>query len=379
MTSPEVSFGVVLTRGEDRAARALRSIAEQDVAGEVLLVLNDADEEMRALAHSVAGARILHDGIDLGIVFAWNLALQAARAPAFCTVHEDVVLGQGCLRRLLQTLHERPDAGAVSPLLELPGGQRQAGGCLWSDGANTRLSAEAGEPVRAVDQAASACLLLRRSALLAVGGFSERSFPSVYVDTRASTQLWASGWTVLADPRARAAHETGAMLDPRRGPRHGERFRRFLLERHRQRYCDDWATWLSGLADRDDPMDASHPSEHELAAARARTRDREQAALAAGPPSTSRSALELPADLERHVRTLRECLVDELLEELMAGETAREREVIEVHRIVEQQQLELERLHALAAEQHAELQRVHAAYAELWAARERLLAAEGPS
>ena len=82
---PEVSYAVILTRDAERANSALRSIADQAPDAELLLVLNEADDEMRALARGLVadGARILHDGVDVGVVC--GLEPRAARGPRTST------------------------------------------------------------------------------------------------------------------------------------------------------------------------------------------------------------------------------------------------------------------------------------------------------
>jgi hypothetical protein len=49
---PEVCYAVILTHDAARADACLRSIAAQDTDAEILLVLNDVDAEMRAVATS---------------------------------------------------------------------------------------------------------------------------------------------------------------------------------------------------------------------------------------------------------------------------------------------------------------------------------------
>lgn len=344
---PEVSYAVILTRDVERAARAVRAIAEQTPDGELLLVLNDADAPMRAYAETLAaaGARILHDGADLGVVHGWNLALREAGAAHVCIVHEDSELHAGCAARLLRTLRERPDAGAVGPRVLLEGAVAKQGWILWSDGAATRIDATTATAPHAVDYCSSACLMLDRAAALGVGGFDARFFPAIYVDASLAVALWQAGRVVLCDPRAEHFHRTGAAVDAARGPRHGPRFRRFMLERNRVRFREAFADWLAGQAERADAADASHPAAAEL-----RVLASENAPL--------EDRLALPRDLEADAARLRRELEDAFMSELIDREQALERETADLHRAY--------------AELHGELDRVHREHAALQEDQQRL-------
>lgn len=398
---PEVSYAVILTRDVARAAGAMRAIARQAPPAELLLVLNDPDDAMRAYGRELAGAgaRILHDGVDLGIVDGWNLALCEARSPHVCILHEDAEPEPGCAARLLQTLRERPDAGAVGPTVLSPtGAVSQRGAAIWSDGATSLLTALP-TAVHPVDYAGSSCLVVDRRAALGVGGFDERFHPACYVDAALGVALWRAGRSVLCDSRATSVHRTGAMVDPARGPRRGVRFRAFLYTRNRERFRAAFGDWLAAQPDRRDEADARRPRPAELADVLTRARERERRLLAA-PLAPLHGGIAIADDLERRALRMRRELEDEFLAELVAREEQLAEEAAGVHRayaelVAREQALaeevagmhrryaelvareaavkrEAARLHRTCAEQAAELDRVHRAYAELWEDRERL-------
>ncbi len=369
-------------------------------------MLNDPDDEMRSYARTLAadgagGTRILHDGDDVGVVSGWNLALRDARAEHVCIVHEDAELHAGCAARLLQTLRERPDAGAVAPRVLLPDGSAKDGAIIWADGAGSRMDASATAEARPVDYAGSSCLMLRREAALGVSGLDERFFPAIYVDASLSVALWQAGWTCLCDSRAVHLHRTAAMVDEARGPRRSTRFREFLGERNRARFREVFADFLAEQAPRAAAHDARLATPAEILDAAARASAREQRVLAA-PRAPLADRLELPSDIEAHAAGLRREIEDEFMAELIAREAALAGEAAAVHRAYaelhadrdrvhaeyaalhaelervhaahDEAHAELERVHAAHARQTAELERVHRAYAELWQDRERLLA-----
>lgn len=357
---PEVSYAVILTRDAGRAATAVRSIAAQAPDAELLLVLNEADDAMRAFARGLAGqgdARILHDGEDVGVVSGWNLALREARAAHVCIVHEDAELHAGCAARLLQTLRERPDAGAVAPRVIRSDGTACDGAILWRDGAGSRVPAAPEQGARPVDYAGSSCLMLSREAALGVGGFDRRFFPAIYVDASLSVALWQAGRSCLCDSRAVHGHHTAAMVDEARGPRRSMRFRLFLVERNRARFREAFADWLAEQAPRSDALDAGAATSAEILDAQRRASAREQRVLAA-PVAPLPDRLEQAEDLEADAARMRREVEDEFMAELVAREEALSEEVAGLHRGY--------------AELHAELDRVHREYAALWEDRERL-------
>lgn len=366
----QVSYAVILTRGVDGARRAIDAIAAQTPSSELLLVLNDADDAMRAYARTLMdaeGARVLHDGADLGIAMGWNLALDATSSPFVCVVHEDSDLGDGCAAQLLQTLHERPDAGAACPRsLRSDGTILGAGAVVWSDGHISRW-VEDSEDVHAVDHATSSCLMLRREAALAVGGFDNRFFPAVYVDVAISVALWRAGWSVLCDPRVTNVHHTGAMVDAARGPRRSARMRAYLLHRNHARFREAHREWLARQPDRANPHDSSRVEPDEWTAKLRVLREHEAAVRAVGPPTAPPSALHLPEDPSAEARRCRQELEDGFMGHLVAREQALVAELEDLHR-------RYATLHAEHVALREEAAGVHAAYADLWADRERLLA-----
>jgi GT2 family glycosyltransferase len=357
---PQVSYTVILTRGRERAEVALRSIARQGPDAEVLLVLNDADEPMRALARDWEdrGARVLHDGDDLGVMLAYNLALRAAAAPLFCTVHEDSELDDGCLERLAATLREHPEAGAVCPRVDTPWVDDAGANVVWDDGAASQVRAPVDDAVLAIDYGGSSCLLARRHALAALGGFDVDFFPAVYGDADVGVRLWQAGWAVLCDRRAHSVHRTGAMVDEARGPRHGPRHRRFLVDRNRVRFAAKHATWLAGQATRSNPQDARRPSEAEVREALARAASRWRAL--SGPPAVGAPTLAPPDRLDAFVADRRRELADEFLAELLEENAALSAENERLHRAYAD-------LHARHVALHEEAGHARRACAELQA------------
>lgn len=267
---PEVSIVVLLTDSVPMARECLGAIAaahDDAVPCEVVTVLNAAGPEVERLVQEQAGgARVVRSDVNSGTAAGWNLGFEAARAPWVALVHEDSAPRPGWLRSLVRTASEHPRAGAVGSRLLLPDGSVENGGWVcWSDGAVTQLDPrtapslmDASEPYP-VDQCSSASLMVDRAAWRRAGGFDERYFPAVYVDTDLCTALWALGRPVLCDPRSVVVHRKNAMVRDGGGALRGFEFQRFLVERHRRRYAAKWGAALEAYARRDEsvaPWDA---------------------------------------------------------------------------------------------------------------------------
>src|SRR5947208_2667039 len=129
----DVSYAVILTRGVDRAAVAIGTIAAQALDGELLLVLNDADDAMRAYARTLAadGARLLHGDLrrreprHRAVASGARVPVRSARRPR-APHRGDGRRGAGpAPQPALSPLPRRAQPGTVSPALR--GLARRAG------------------------------------------------------------------------------------------------------------------------------------------------------------------------------------------------------------------------------------------------------------
>jgi Glycosyltransferase like family 2 len=89
---------------------------------------------------------------------------------------------------------------------------------------------------RDVDYSSANGLLVRRAAWDAVGGFDERYFPAYYEDVDLCMRLRYHDFRIVYEPEARLVH-----LESQSTP---DRYKAFLLERHRRRFAAEWADEL---------------------------------------------------------------------------------------------------------------------------------------
>jgi GT2 family glycosyltransferase len=225
-----VTVAIVSWNTRELLLRCLRSLAE-DVAGgraEVWVVDNgSSDGSPEAARDHAPWARVLETERNLGYGAAVNAAVRQTSDPWLLAANADVALEPGALQKMLRA-GEDPRVGCVAPRLVLPNGATQHSvhavptlpfTFAFNLGLH-RLSRRLAEAAclegwwdpdreRAVPWAIGACLLLRRAAFDAVGGFDEGQW--MYAeDLDLGWRLRQAGWVTRYEPRARVLHDAGA-------------------------------------------------------------------------------------------------------------------------------------------------------------------------
>jgi GT2 family glycosyltransferase len=164
-----------------------------------------------------------------GFSYGCNLGAARAQAPFLLFLNPDARIGRGALRALRENLLAHPDAALAGPRILEPGGRlawsqrrfprhrstyaqalflhRLWPLATWSDELirDPAAYARPGTP----DWVSGACMLVRRNAFEAVGGFDEDFF--LYCeDTDLCRRLRDAGHTVRFEPSAEARHVGGA-------------------------------------------------------------------------------------------------------------------------------------------------------------------------
>lgn len=236
MGDPLVSVVVVSHNTREDLLRCLASLAQASVPLETLVVDNASEDgSPEAVERRFPDVRVLRNAANVGFGPANNRALAEARAPFVLLLNSDAELRPGCLETLVGILRERPDAGIAGPrTLEADGAVQMSFGpelTPWREWRQRRLVAgvKARRPDALRRAAAAAarehepawvsasCLLARREALAAVGGFDEGYF--LYEeDVDLCRRVRQAGWRVLFTPAAEAVHHLGRSVarDPER-------------------------------------------------------------------------------------------------------------------------------------------------------------------
>ena len=188
---------------------------------------NGGGQDPRVVAAAARrGVRVLVNPANLGYGAAANAAAAGAAEPWLLVANPDVVLGPRALDDLLAAADRWPGAGALGPLITTPDGQvypsarelpslvRGIGhavfGWIWPTNPWTTAYRREAEGIleRTAGWLSGSCLLVRREAFEAVGGF-DPGFFMYFEDTDLCQRLARAGWQIVYAPTARVVHAGG--------------------------------------------------------------------------------------------------------------------------------------------------------------------------
>jgi GT2 family glycosyltransferase len=238
---PDVSVVIVTFNRWDLTRQALALLAEAtDPRYEVIVVDNASTDGTGHELGQVVGATILRNPRNLGFGPACNQGASLARGRHLLFLNSDAWVRPGWLEPLLEIADGDAGVAAVAPKLLYPDGRLQeAGSIVWRD-ARVRNYGDGDLPSRpeylfrrTVDYASAACLLVRRSAFVAVGGFDPWFAPVYCEDVDLCLGLGARHGRVVYQPRSVVEHVRGASSSAGLQPARVERNRRLLRARWR--------------------------------------------------------------------------------------------------------------------------------------------------
>jgi GT2 family glycosyltransferase len=214
---PDVSVVMVTFNRWDLTRQALTLLAEiTPPCYEVVIVDNASTDGTADALRAVDGALILRNPGNLGFGPANNQGAALARGRYLLLLNSDAWVRPGWLEPLVDVADADPGIAAVAPKLLYPDGRLQeAGSIIWRDG-RVRQYGDGDLPNRSeylfrrtVDYASAACLLVRRSAFVGVGGFDPRFAPMYYEDVDLCLALAAAGGRIVYQPRSVVEHVRG--------------------------------------------------------------------------------------------------------------------------------------------------------------------------
>jgi GT2 family glycosyltransferase len=241
---PDVTVVMLTYNRWDLTREALRLLAEVTEPRYELVIVDNAstDGTLDQLAQ-VGGARIHRNPRNLGFGPATNQGAAMARGRHLLLLNSDAWVRPGWLEPLIDLADSDPGVAAVASKLLYPDGRLQeAGSIVWRD-ARVRQYGDGDVPNRpeynfrrTVDYASAACLLVRRSAFIEVGGFDPLFAPVYFEDVDLCLALAAGPGRVVYQPRSVVEHVRGASSS---GGVQGTR-----IERNRRRLRARWRAVL---------------------------------------------------------------------------------------------------------------------------------------
>ncbi len=238
---PDVSVVMVTFNRWDLTRQALALLAEvTEPRYEVIVVDNASSDGTSEHLGDVGGAQVLRNPRNLGFGPANNQGAAMARGRYLLLLNSDAWVRPGWLAPLVDVADADPTVAAVAPKLLYPDARLQeAGSIVWRD-ARVRQYGDGDLPNkpeylfrRTVDYASAACLLVRRSAFIAVGGFDPRFAPMYCEDVDLCLALAAGPGRVVYQPRSVVEHIRGASGSGGVQAARVERNRRLLRARWR--------------------------------------------------------------------------------------------------------------------------------------------------
>jgi GT2 family glycosyltransferase len=209
--TPRVTFILVSYGGRDLVVHCLATLAEHTPVPHRVIVADSASPDGTGewLERNLTDATVLRMSDNLGFGAGCNLALRHADTEFVCFLNADVEVTDGWLAPLLAMLDARPEIAAVAPVMLNPDGTVQEAGSVIGGDGWCRAYAEPEDTLfpREVDYASAACLLARRSAVNAVGGFSPEYEIAYFEDVDLMLSLRAHGWQTWLEPASRVVHQ----------------------------------------------------------------------------------------------------------------------------------------------------------------------------
>ena len=245
---------------------------DRSVPFETIVVLNDATDEVRAIAGEYSGEVQLADiPVNLGVSGAFNHGFALGTGEYLLELQDDSIPGPDLITALVARAEAVPDAGAIGALaLNHDDEVLDPGMVVWRSGLtcagliNGSRRPDDYVESRAVDYHGSVGMLIRRTAWESVGGLDDAFYPAYYGDVDLCFRLRERGWRVLVEPRAHVRHIGAAST--------ALGFRQFLTLNLRERFINRHEAALRRHGEAD-----SSPTAVDVEVARA-------AAVPPGPP-----------------------------------------------------------------------------------------------
>jgi len=190
--------------------------------------------------------RLIVNRRNLGFAAAANQGIQASRGTYVTVLNSDTYLPKLALKKMVDFMDQRPDAGAMSPrLIRADGTPQPYGfgsdptlGYLLSRFLNRLLFHRSKhnwstDAVQEVDWVSGACLMVRRQAIEQIGLLDEKFF-LYFEDNDWCLRMRKEGWKIYYNPNVPVQHHGGQSLP--QNPMAGQAYYESLLYFYTKHY-----------------------------------------------------------------------------------------------------------------------------------------------
>ncbi len=174
-----------------------------------------------------------------------NIGVDDARGDYVVFLNNDAFVQPGWIEALSSTMRSDPDVAAVGPMFLYPDGRvQEVGGLALPTGDIVQVGKGAVwgpdhyDTPCAVDFCSAACLMMRRSDFLKVGGFGFEWEPAYYEDADLCLKLRTRCGKVMVNPAARVIHIESKTTSNAQLQLHN------ISEINRARFVAKWGPWL---------------------------------------------------------------------------------------------------------------------------------------
>ncbi len=231
MSRARVAVVVVSYETRDDLVRCLASLDAITLPWEAVVVDNaSTDGSVEAVRAAFPAVQVIASPTNAGFAHANNRGTAATGAPYVLVLNSDAALRPGAVEAMAALLDARPDVGIVGPRTLNEDGtvqvsfgpaltlfaelrqRRLVRGVRARDAAALRRADAASRSECEPDWVSASCLLARREALDAVGGFDEGFF--LYEeDVDLCVRVRRAGYRVVFTPQAEVVHRLGRSTD----------------------------------------------------------------------------------------------------------------------------------------------------------------------
>jgi N-acetylglucosaminyl-diphospho-decaprenol L-rhamnosyltransferase len=205
------------------------------------IVVDNASRDETAAAARAAGAGVIVNDKNEGYGRANNQGVRAATDADWCLIiNPDAVLDVDCVRLLLHGARRHLRAAILVPRLMEPDGRTFEHGSSVLSRAPPDQAEYVADGDRVMPFVSGACMLVRRSAFLDVGGFDENIF-LFYEDDDLCLRARQAGFTIVRIDSAIARHVRGGSSAPSPG--------RIFRSRWHQAWSRSYVCRKHGIAD----------------------------------------------------------------------------------------------------------------------------------